>query len=141
MVKKVLITNSMGAISRPLSLRTFLVPMIICASSLGPSVTLLIWAAYSDLEDSHVIPGLIHKCYLAKSILFFPVSRYMLNPNITENGTPFVVSGTGKPLRQFIYSHDLAKLFIWMLREYNDVEPIILSGAIFNYASSPPLLT
>lgn len=24
---------------------------------------------YSDLEDSHVIPGLIHKCYLAKSQL------------------------------------------------------------------------
>lgn len=45
-----------------------------------------------------------------------------------ENGTPFVVSGTGKPLRQFIYSHDLAKLFIWMLREYDDVEPVILSG-------------
>jgi len=63
-----------------------------------------------DLEDSHVIPGLIHKCYLAK-----------------KNGTPFTVSGTGKPLRQFIYSYDLAKLFIWQLREYNDVEPIILS--------------
>jgi len=63
-----------------------------------------------DLEDSHVIPGLIHKCYLAK-----------------KNGTPFIVSGTGKPLRQFIYSRDLAKMFIWMLREYNDVEPIILS--------------
>jgi len=63
-----------------------------------------------DLEDSHVIPGLIHKCYLAK-----------------KNGTPFVVSGTGKPLRQFIYSYDLAKLFIWMLREYDDVEPVILS--------------
>ncbi|KAK2460805.1 hypothetical protein APHAL10511_007275 [Amanita phalloides] len=63
-----------------------------------------------DLEDSHVIPGLIHKCYLAK-----------------KNGTPFVVSGTGKPLRQFIYSYDLAKMFIWMLREYNDVEPVILS--------------
>ncbi|KAG5335577.1 hypothetical protein C0989_000966 [Termitomyces sp. Mn162] len=44
-----------------------------------------------------------------------------------ENGTPFVVSGTGKPLRQFIYSRDLAKLFIWQLREYNDVEPVILS--------------
>ena len=40
----------------------------------------------SDLEDSHVIPGLIHQCYLAK-----------------KNGTPFTVSGTGKPLRQFIY--------------------------------------
>ncbi|KZO99068.1 NAD(P)-binding protein [Calocera viscosa TUFC12733] len=63
-----------------------------------------------DLEDSHVIPGLIHKCYLAK-----------------KNGTPFVVSGTGKPLRQFIHSLDLARLFIWMLREYDDVEPLILS--------------
>jgi len=60
-----------------------------------------------DLEDSHVIPGLVHKCYLAK-----------------KNNTPFVVSGTGKPLRQFIYSYDLAKLFIWMLREYDDVEPV-----------------
>lgn len=63
-----------------------------------------------DLEDSHVIPGLIHKCYLAK-----------------KNGTPFVVSGTGKPLRQFIFSQDLAKLFIWQLREYDSIEPIILS--------------
>jgi nucleoside-diphosphate-sugar epimerase len=49
----------------------------------------------------------------------------------TENNTPFVVSGTGKPLRQFIYSYDLAKLFIWMLREYDDVEPVILSGKLF----------
>ncbi|PCH37536.1 NAD(P)-binding protein [Wolfiporia cocos MD-104 SS10] len=63
-----------------------------------------------ELEGSHVIPGLIHKCYLAK-----------------KNGTPFVVMGTGKPLRQFIYSYDLAKLFIWQLREYDDVEPVILS--------------
>ena len=48
---------------------------------------------------------------------------------ISENGTPFVVSGTGKPLRQFIYSHDLAKCFIWMLREYDSVEPVIFSGS------------
>jgi GDP-L-fucose synthase len=48
----------------------------------------------------------------------------------TENGTPFVVAGTGKPLRQFIYSRDLAKLFIWQLREYDDVEPVILSGTL-----------
>ena len=46
-----------------------------------------------------------------------------------ENGTPFIVGGSGKPLRQFIYSRDLAKLFIWQLREYDDVEPVILSGA------------
>jgi len=65
-----------------------------------------------DLEDSHVIPGLIHKCYLAK-----------------EKGEDLKVAGTGKPLRQFIYSRDLARLFIWMLREYDDVEPVILSVA------------
>ena len=45
----------------------------------------------------------------------------------SENNTPFVVWGTGKPLRQFIYSRDLAKLFIWQLRNYDDVEPLILS--------------
>lgn len=40
----------------------------------------------------------------------------------------FSVYGSGKPLRQFIYSHDLAKLAVWTLREYNDITPIILSG-------------
>ncbi|KAI9508259.1 hypothetical protein F5148DRAFT_980108 [Russula earlei] len=63
-----------------------------------------------DLEDSHVIPALIHKCLLAK-----------------RNDTPFIVLGSGRPLRQFIYSYDLAKLFIWQLREYDDIEPVILS--------------
>lgn len=51
-------------------------------------------------------------------ILYFP----LLGEDI------FTVLGTGKPLRQFIYSLDLAKLFIWVLREYNEIEPIILSG-------------
>lgn len=37
------------------------------------------------------------------------------------------MAGTGKPLRQFIYSLDLAKLVVWALREYNEVDPIILS--------------
>ncbi|CAM0137309.1 unnamed protein product [Umbelopsis sp. WA50703] len=63
-----------------------------------------------DLEGAHALPGLTHKCYLAK-----------------KNNTPFIVGGTGKPLRQFIYSRDLAKLFIWVLREYQETEPIILS--------------
>lgn len=67
-----------------------------------------------DLEDSHVIPGLIHKLYLAK-----------------QKGEDFVVSGTGKPLRQFIFSQDLAKLFIWTLREYKETAPVILSGIFF----------
>ncbi len=34
------------------------------------------------------------------------------------------------PLRQFIYSLDLAKLFLWVVREYDEVDPIILSGTI-----------
>lgn len=44
----------------------------------------------------------------------------------------FTVLGSGKPLRQFIYSVDLAKLIIWALREYDSVEPIILSGIIIH---------
>ncbi|KAK3720319.1 hypothetical protein QZH41_020399, partial [Actinostola sp. cb2023] len=63
-----------------------------------------------NLEDSHVIPGLIHKCYMAM-----------------EKKEPLVVWGTGKPRRQFIYSLDLARLMIWVLREYHEIDPIILS--------------
>jgi len=62
------------------------------------------------LQDSHVIPGLIHKFYNAK-----------------KNGEAVTCFGTGKPLRQFIYSEDLARLFIWVMRSYDDIEPIILS--------------
>ena len=63
-----------------------------------------------DIEGGHVIPGLVHKCYLAK-----------------KNNEPFVVWGSGKPLRQFIYSVDLGELFVWVLREYEEIKPIILS--------------
>ncbi|XP_053834285.1 GDP-L-fucose synthase isoform X4 [Vidua macroura] len=44
-----------------------------------------------------------------------------------ESGSALTVWGTGKPRRQFIYSLDLARLFLWVLREYDEVEPIILS--------------
>ena len=37
------------------------------------------------------------------------------------------MSGTGIALRQFIFSKDLAKLFLWALREYDEIEPIIFS--------------
>jgi len=63
-----------------------------------------------NLEDGHVLPGLIRKVYESK-----------------ENKTPFVIWGTGSPRRQFIYSLDLGRLFIWVLRNYDDVSPIILS--------------
>lgn len=48
---------------------------------------------------------------------------------ISGSGQPFIVSGTGKPLRQFIYSRDLAKLMIWTLFKYDDIDPLILSPA------------
>ncbi|XP_069588143.1 GDP-L-fucose synthase [Ranitomeya imitator] len=63
-----------------------------------------------NIEDGHVLPGLIHKVYQAK-----------------QNGSALSIWGSGKPRRQFIYSLDLARLFIWVLREYDEVDPIILS--------------
>ena len=63
-----------------------------------------------NLEDAHVIPALIHKCYLAK-----------------KESKPFVVAGSGSPLRQFIYSQDLGKLIMWVLESYLEKSPIILS--------------
>lgn len=63
-----------------------------------------------SLDDGHVIPALIHKCYLAK-----------------KNNKKFVVKGSGKPLRQFIYSRDLAELILWTLEKYNEKDNIILS--------------
>ncbi|ESO04985.1 hypothetical protein HELRODRAFT_185540 [Helobdella robusta] len=63
-----------------------------------------------NIEDGHVLPGLMHKIYLAK-----------------KNNEAFTIWGTGAPLRQFIYSLDLARLFIWVLRDYDEIEPIILS--------------
>jgi len=66
-----------------------------------------------NLEESHVIPGLVHKLYTC-----------------TQTGDehkPFTVWGTGKALRQFIWSEDLGRLFLWVMREYEETEPIILS--------------
>ena len=38
-----------------------------------------------------------------------------------------MVAGSGKPLRQFIYSRDLGRLLVWAMREYPEIGPIILS--------------
>lgn len=64
-----------------------------------------------NIDDGHVIPGLIHKSYLAK-----------------KNDEDFTIWGTGKPMRQFIFSEDLARLTIWVLRSYTEIDPIILCG-------------
>ena len=46
-----------------------------------------------DLETGHVLPSLIHRCFLAK-----------------EAREPFVVRGTGMPIRQFIHADDAAAM-------------------------------
>jgi len=63
-----------------------------------------------SIDNGHVIPSLIHKCYLAKN-----------------NNTAFEVWGTGTPLREFIFSKDIAKIVNWALENYTEHEPIILS--------------
>ena len=63
-----------------------------------------------DLDSSHVIPALIHKCYIAK-----------------ENGTDFEVWGTGKAYREFVYVDDVATIATWVLHNYNEPEPFIIS--------------
>lgn len=65
-----------------------------------------------DLANAHVVPALIHKCWKAK-----------------RDGAPFVVAGTGTPLRQFIYAPDLARLILWAYvhYEYEKInEPLFL---------------
>jgi len=63
-----------------------------------------------NLESSHVVPGLIHKCYIAK-----------------RDNTDLVVWGTGNPLREFIFSQNIGSLTQRILDEYEGAGPIILS--------------
>ncbi len=62
------------------------------------------------LEDAHVIPALIHKAYRAKN----------------EN-RPFVVAGTGRPLRQFLYAQDFARVVLNMLSEPTPPPSLIIA--------------
>lgn len=63
-----------------------------------------------SLEHGHVVPMLLHKMYLA-----------------IQNKTDFRVWGTGKPLREFIYSKDVAELAKWAVENYDEEEPIIFT--------------
>ena len=63
-----------------------------------------------NVENGHVLPSLIHKCFLAR-----------------ENKTDLTIWGSGEPLREFIHSKDVATLSNWVLENYDESEPIILS--------------
>ena len=63
-----------------------------------------------NLESSHVIPGLIHKCYNAK-----------------QNNSNLDVWGDGLAKREFLYNMDLGAIIDWMLLEYDSRESLIVS--------------
>jgi len=66
-----------------------------------------------SLENGHLVPMLIHKMY--NSIL---------------KKEDFVVWGSGKPKRELVFSKDIAKLTEWVLENYSESEPIILSNSV-----------
>ena len=56
------------------------------------------------LQNSHVIPGMLHKFHDAK-----------------VNNAPFVeLWGTGSPLREFMYVDDLAEASVFLMQNYDD---------------------
>jgi GDP-L-fucose synthase len=60
------------------------------------------------LEDSHVIPGMIHRMY----------------QSFLEN-KPYISYGSGKPLRQFLYARDFAEIIYRILLEYQGTDMMI----------------
>ncbi len=62
------------------------------------------------LADAHVIPALIRKCW-----------------NASDEGSPFVILGTGKPVRQFIYSLDVAEIIMLLIGCEKKIDNIIVS--------------
>jgi len=66
-----------------------------------------------NLESSHVVPALIHKCYLAK-----------------KNDTDLVIWGSGKPRREFIYSEDVGEITQLICDCYEGTEPLIISNSV-----------
>lgn len=60
-----------------------------------------------DVNNGHVIPALIRKFY----------ESYL-------GGTDVVVWGSGKPLREFTFSEDAAKIIWWCAENYNESDPI-----------------
>ena len=62
------------------------------------------------IEDAHVIPALIHKCYIAK-----------------QTNQPFKVAGSGKAVRQFLYNEDMAKIIEWAV--YKSIPSLSNNGS------------
>jgi len=70
-----------------------------------------------NIEDGHFIPSLMHRWYSNKLKCDVHIENY-------------VIYGSGKPLRQFIYAPDFARLILMVLLggEYLDNKPMICSN-------------
>ncbi len=55
-------------------------------------------------QNSHVIPGMIHKFYKA----------------IQENKSEVELWGTGNPMREFMHTDDLAEALVFLMNSYNE---------------------
>lgn len=65
---------------------------------------------FYNLHGGHVIPSLIHKMYIAH-----------------QNNTDFEVWGSGNPLREFIFSEDVADITMKLYNDYKGEDPVIIS--------------
>ncbi len=66
-----------------------------------------------DLESSHVLPALIHRFHLAK-----------------QRGDASVTCwGTGSPLREFLYSDDLASALVFLMQNYSGESHVNVGSA------------
>jgi GDP-L-fucose synthase len=65
-----------------------------------------------NLESGHVIPSLIHRCYLA-----------------IKNNTDIIVWGSGKPLREFVFARDVATISSLLLTKDHVGSVIVSSSA------------
>ena len=68
-----------------------------------------------SIQNGHVIPALIHKCYKAKQM-----------------NKPFIVCGSGKPLRQFMYAKDFAEIIKLVID--NDITESFNVAPDYNYS-------
>ena len=75
-----------------------------------------------DLENSHVVPAIMRKLWESKI-----------------NSTAPEFWGTGKPLREFTYSRDIARALLLLVENYDKPEPVNIGNpgeiSIFNLVS------
>ena len=65
-----------------------------------------------NLEDAPMLPALIRRCWENR-----------------DTTAPIVVWGDGTPLREYTYSHDVARTFMWALANYNEGGPLNLGSS------------